>query len=344
MKTHPTLARAIDIVSTVRSIPGANAWQSPERRSSSAATPRGVLTYMRKEGLRFPRKAPCGKLPDPKLHGLLDRAPVGTPVQLAKPTLTSYRWKPLYCADSCAAALSAVQKDNPRKKNLYAGSPHTYGPAIRERVAAIEYKGRFKRYKGSEIYADYQSAAGVSRSGKSCVVVTGCILVRRLRAPAGMIFDLDDNGILLRRLSDGMDFHPDKTTLMAKNWIGLTRAAMAKNYSARQAQKRAEKQAENDKAAAAKRQAQYLADSATTRVSIVDARRAGNCLEGCVAFAVRKLRVSREQLHVDGNRLGPAAHLVTFRADFLRSVANGDGPRVEAAIRAAYERETAISI
>ncbi len=76
-------------------------------------------------------------------------------------------------------------------------------------------------------------------------------------------------------------------------------------------------------------------DLATTRVTIHDARRAGNCMVGILNFAERKLRVSRET--------ALSSHFAV-PALTLRRLANGAGAAVERAIQAAYARETMVSI
>lgn len=80
-----------------------------------------------------------------------------------------------------------------------------------------------------------------------------------------------------------------------------------------------------------------LAPDEDVRVTLEDSRRAGNCVEGSLAFAERKLGMSREEIVVAG-------HLFSVPANRLIAVANGDLPRIEAAIKIAWLRETTVSI
>jgi hypothetical protein len=142
------------------------------------------------------------------------------------------------------------------------------------------------------LYWDYQSCVGMSRVGRSAVVILECKLVRRIVAPAGLVFTHDANGILLRRVSDGMDYHPEDADWTAKDFATRVRKAMAANWAKRREAKRAAKQAALDAAEAARVAAIRECELATTRVTLDDSRRAGNCVEGSLAFAERKLHFS----------------------------------------------------
>ena len=115
-----------------------------------------------------------------------------------------------------------------------------------------------------------------------------CLVV----APAGLVFTHDANGILLRRVSGGMDYHPEDADWTAKDFATRVRKAMAANWAKRREAKRAAKQAALDAAEAARVAAIRECELATTRVTLDDSRRAGNCVEGSLAFAERKLHFS----------------------------------------------------
>lgn len=158
------------------------------------------------------------------------------------------------------------------------------------------------------------------------------------RAPAGMRFAVDGNGLHLKRQSDWMDYHPTFTEWYSLvGFAGKVRKGMAENFKRRQALKKTERLN-----AANKKQAERIAkimarDLMSTRVTLEDSRRAGNCVEGSLAFAERKLGISRAEILA-------ASHLLGISAQRLLTVANGDRPKVEAAIKIAWLRETAVSI
>jgi hypothetical protein len=81
----------------------------------------------------------------------------------------------------------------------------------------------------------------------------------------------------------------------------------------------------------------YQRGIATTRVTLLDSRLAGNCVEGSLAFAERKLGLSREDVIAAG-------YLLAVPASRLLAVANGDRTAVDRAIRMAWMRETTVSI
>lgn len=148
------------------------------------------------------------------------------------------------------------------------------------------------------------------------------------RAPTGMRFAIDGNGLHLIRVSDGMDYHPTFAEWRAKNFVALVRKGMAENYARRMTAKKTEKLALANK---------KQAERSTTRVTLADSRRAGNCVEGSLAFAEKKLKVSREEIIA-------GSYLLSFPATRLLRIANGDKPRVEAAVKQAWLRETLVSI
>jgi hypothetical protein len=137
-------------------------------------------------------------------------------------------------------------------------------------------------------------------------------------------------GIAVIRDSDGMDYHPTKDDFRASNFATRVRKSMSANYRNRIEARKAAK-------IAASQRAMFERQSATTRVTLHDSRVAGNCIEGTLSFAERKLGLTREEVL-------RAGHLFSVPASQLLRVANGDAERVEAAIKVAWMRETMVQI
>lgn len=72
-------------------------------------------------------------------------------------------------------------------------------------------------------------------------------------------------------------------------------------------------------------------------VTLLDSRSAGNCVEGSLAFAERKLGIPRAEIL-------SAGYLFSVPADRLLRVANGNTAQAEAAARDAWMRETTVCI
>lgn len=197
------------------------------------------------------------------------------------------------------------------------------------------YKGEWAKWAKWTNHAWIESWATVSDGMVTLHHALRATITRT--APAGMHFAVDDNGVYLVRLSDGMDYHPTAQDWTAKDFATRVRRAMAENYKRRQAAKNAEKIAAKNSKEAARLEKIYRRDLATTCVTLSDSRRAGNCVEGTLRFAELKLKVSREEVL-------SAAHLFTVPATKLLAVANGDMQRVEAAVKIAWSRETLVSI
>lgn len=299
---------------------------------STATTTRGIVQFLRNK----PAKPKASSNVNYVLHTRIDHAKKGDAIQLSENSRTGYRWHTLMCNAAGDRAGKAIGTGGHRS-NVSIGNPCIYGHAHQSRTEAINYKGKFKGYHGSYLYWDYQSAIGITQSGRSAIVIIECKVVRRILAPSGMRFDLDANGILLRRVSDGMDYHPTSQDWHSPKFSTRCRAAMAANYKRRMDTKRAEKKAAKDKAEAARMDRLFMRDLPTVRVTLADSRAAGNCVEGSLAFAERKLHIPREEILAGG-------HLFSVPATRLLSAVNGDKPRVEAAVRRAWMRETAVSI
>lgn len=81
----------------------------------------------------------------------------------------------------------------------------------------------------------------------------------------------------------------------------------------------------------------YERDLPTVCVTLADNRAAGNCVEGTLAFAERKLQIPREEILAGG-------HLFAVPASRLLAGANDEADWVKAAIRRAWLRETMLAI
>lgn len=236
--------------------------------------------------------------------------------------------------DMYMEARSAARDANKRIQNWEGAIPTT------DKVARGKYRttdhGQYSsrcKYTHYTYAPLYHSAITMGRSG--CAVLhtygfSGSIKSRAIKAPKGCKFERDDNGPLVRRLSDGLDYHPTTSELKAPNFAARIRAGLAATFTARA---EARKMAKNQE-----REAKIFArEIKSTRVTLSDSRRAGNCVEGTLAFAERKLGVSRVDILAAG-------YLFSVPAPKLLAVANGDKSRVDAAVRIAWNRETTVCI
>lgn len=144
--------------------------------------------------------------------------------------------------------------------------------------------------------------------------------------PVGFGLQKAGYNLMLVRDSDGADYHPlpDEMRDAPATWVPKLEA-----NAIRRAEIEARLASENSDF-----RAKY---SANTMVTLDDSRRAGNCVEGSLQFAERKLKLSRDEVL-------SARHLFAVPAERLMRVANGDAARVKLAIVRAWERETTITI
>jgi hypothetical protein len=90
----------------------------------------------------------------------------------------------------------------------------------------------------------------------------------------------DKDGIFLERQTDGMDFHVSHEDIARKDFVTYVRNQMAANYKNRLQAQRLEKQ--------------FSDKVSSTLVTFTDARQAGNCVEGILGWAKRKLGMDKE--------------------------------------------------
>jgi hypothetical protein len=129
------------------------------------------------------------------------------------------------------------------------------------------------------------------------------------------------------RLTDKIDFHFLLEILLDKDFRGQIRRELARKYK---------NSIQVRKAAKAALSIQQLFDRQvkSTYVSIEDSRRAGNCIEGSLTFAERRLRLDRDDI-INGRWL--------YTVSARRLLATGD-ERALNAVKCAWLRETTISI
>lgn len=235
--------------------------------------------------------------------------------------------------DLSQLARIAAEKASPRIKNWEGAKP----------VARIASLGEYKSIDNGQYsrgckythwtYAPLYTSFGIITLGGKVLLYrrgfTGSLKSRILPAPSGMLWTIN-NGLCLVRQFDKMDYHPTVADMQSPRFASVVREAMARNYAARLAAKRE-----------ARRQARFedrfQRDLATTRVTLHDSRRAGNCIEGSLRFAERKLGLDRGSILAAG-------HLFTVPAKRLLAVANGETEQAMRAVRAAWNRETTVCI
>jgi len=254
--------------------------------------------------------------------------------QSAKPSPV-YPRITLHITDSALAsqARDAAHRANGRIKNWTSPRPTlaTVPLGDYDQIDLGQYS-RSCKYTHYEYSPSYTSFATIAVGGKVLLYrrgFTGSIKSRILPAPAGMLWTRN-NGLCLIRQSDGMDYHPAVQDLLSPRFAAVAREAMARNYSARLEAKRESKRQ-------SRFERQFQRDIATTRVTLHDSRRAGNCIEGNLRFAERKLGLDRGAILAAG-------HLFTVPAKRLLAVANGETDQALRAIRAAWSRETTVCI
>jgi hypothetical protein len=195
--------------------------------------------------------------------------------------------------------------------------------------------GKYGRSRKNKFGESLKSAITISERNATYVHIDGTDKTQY--APKGMVFSSDDNGVFLKRLSDGMDYHITDEDWKSKRFATRIRKGMAENFKVRRLQKVAEKQAANSLKEKESIDKIFKRDLSTTRVTLLDSRKAGNCIEGSLAFAERKLNIKRDEIL-------EAGYLFSVSAKRLLAVANGDMARVLAACKVAWQRETLISI
>ena len=300
-----------------------------EKHNSKATTLSGQIKFRTKKKIKLAKSWPNAKIIDCKLHIQLDSAKSGDEIEIKKGS--GYKLVALdfgfVSGKEKQDRLDEARRRNPRKKNIGCGSAKIYAENAVDREEEFRYKGKFSGYKGSYIYADYQSCAAISPSGITCCVIVGSSFVKRIKVPAGTRFAKDNLGIHVVRASDKMDFHFLPKILLDKDFCAQIRRGLVEKFKSNQKAKKAAK-------ADTQFEKTFQRQIRSTYVSLEDSRRAGNCVEGSIAFAQRKFGSSREDI-VGGQWL--------YTVPAVRVMATQD-PRAVRAVRCAWQRETTISI
>lgn len=257
---------------------------------------------------------------------LLDRLPKGAIVTLSSKLNYGYAFEPLRDTELEARASEVIGRCGQRS-NYTTGSAQVFGEAFQKGWTTINYRGAYKGYKGRMLHQNYQSCVGISRSGRSAIVIQSCVVRRRIIAPAGMQFERDAQGVLLRRVRDGMDYHPSSGDWKARDFAARVRRAMTANFRKRREAARAAREA-------ARVQAILQRELPSVRVTLEDSRAAGNCVEGSLRWCEARLHLARETI------LGGSYLFSVAASQLLRT---GDCAAERAVLRA-WQRETMVAI
>lgn len=226
-------------------------------------------------------------------------------------------------------AEEAARNAHPNRRNWRSAKPVKARLDITPFGVIAHDMGRYSSkctYTKYQYTPTYQSSIRVWRSGQTADVWALNKMVRRIIAPAGLRFSIDDEGARVVA-ADGTGYHPTASEWMSTKFAAVIRAAL-KNK--RQAVR---------KAALATRESARVAkirdrQMASCRVTLADSRRAGNCVEGSLAFAERRMGLSRAEILAGG-------HLIHVLGASL--LATGDA-RARRAVEAAWQRETMVAI
>lgn len=226
-------------------------------------------------------------------------------------------------------ATDASRKAHPSRRNWRSAIPTKVQLKLTPFGVIDHNMGRYSsgcRYIKYEYTPTYQSSVRVWRSGQTAEVWQMNKMARRILAPAGLRFAIDNDGAHVVA-ADGTDYHPTAAEWRSPKFAAVVRAALtAKRKAVRQAAIDA-----RDSDHVAKIRERQMA---SCRVTLEDSRRAGNCVEGSLAFAERCLGMSRAEIVAGG-------HLV--HACGAKLLATKDA-RARRAVEVAWQRETMVAI
>lgn len=176
--------------------------------------------------------------------------------------------------------------------------------------------GRYPKYSYEGLY---HSVVATTDSGKIAWVLAEGKLARTIKAPRGLRWDYDENGVCLVA-KDGTNYHPDYKDYNSPDFVARVRKALTAKRLIVKEEKRREKLEKTN-----------LKVWSQSRVTLLDSQNAGNCEVGTIAFAMRQ-GLSREQVKAPYFFI-PAQKLIDSN--------NRDALR---AVRFAYDRETLVTI
>lgn len=300
--------------------------KSARASGCTSATTRGLVKWIKSHP-----KSICA--PSPLRKGLVQQSlRTGLPYAAghATPAACHRGWLGVTVDDPILRGIAESKSHDefPRAKNFLAGVAVLYGPAFSTDVSTDRstYGGPFKGWEHTSRKPKYQSGIWMSASGTVVIFGQGCKITHKHFAPSGLKFAQDGEGVkLIAR--DGTDYHPTREEWTSSRFAGMVREKLTTKRAAARAASVLEREQERTELV-------FQRDLSTTRVTLDDSRRAGNCVEGSLAFAERRLGMSRSDI-LDGR------WLVSVSASRLAKT--GDA-RAMSAVRSAWSRETTVSI
>lgn len=183
--------------------------------------------------------------------------------------------------------------------------------------------GRWVTVQKADHTIGYQSFGTILANGKKWQTLT-LGKVARYEVPEGYTLKKGLLGLKLVRDSDGSDYHPSRAELL----IGCPEEWAAQIVMLDSIRTKAEEQKKQRE----RHRQLFYADAKTTRVHMQDSKSVGNCAAGTIAFGER-LGVALSEYH-GINTPGVSGALLLRTKD----------PKAEAAVWAAWERETLVCI
>lgn len=222
-------------------------------------------------------------------------------------------------AEDADVAITAARAAHPRRKNWISVEPSTGPAAVGACIErAIEYKGKYKGWRGAEYAPTMRALVRISLDGQIMTAIIGHTdgggrpeTTYTLQAGRGYQWGTDTHGVRLVRLADGDDYHPTTDEVRAG------RAAIVTALRERSTTRKAASKAAQREAAVIER-----ACKDGVWVCLGDSIAAGNCRAGTESFARR-------------HGLDTRRH---YRADALPAT-GADSRRVALAVLAAQRRQ-----
>lgn len=298
----------------------------------TAKTATGVARWVRKHGSKLPSLLAYGLFA--MEEGL--RRPYARGARLVSNNdLTEHRWTEAALPDMglWGKATDAARKEHPSRRNWRSALPAKAQPKLAPFGVICHNMGRYSsgcRYTKYEYTPTYQSSVRVWRSGQTAEVWQMNKMARRILAPAGLRFAIDNLGAHVVA-ADGTDYHPTTGEWMSPRFAAVVRAALTAKRKAARVAAIAARESARESARVAKIRDRQMA---SCRVTLADSRSAGNCVEGSLAFAERRLGMPRAEIVAGG-------HLVHVSGAAL--LATGDA-RARRAVEVAWQRETMVAI
>ena len=212
--------------------------------------------------------------------------------------------------------------------------------ADEDNVSRSVGRGRFKTVQRADHRATVENYCAVSDSGKTLYLhifqaVTAKVEKRQVKAPAGYTWKIDSLGCAIVHNGQDLHFaHSQLATITAQSAVEMFATEQNRRAANAERERQYAEQRQRDQAGSERIYKLFLADIPTTRVTLNDSRRAGNCIEGSLRFAELRLGIPREDILA-------AKHL--FKVPASRLMASDD-TRAHNAVMEAWRRETTICI